>query len=71
MKRKILYLGLWKVFLNPFNDIINIVEIEYVDDNTVLNTIVNNNDGCYRYIIVTAINSKIAEYKVKQLLWRG
>ena len=71
MKKKIVYLGLWKVFLNPFNDIVNIVEIEYVDDSTILNKIVDDKDGCYKYVIVTAINSKIAEYKASQLLWRG
>ena len=71
MKKKIVYLGLWKVFLNPFNDIVSIVEIEYVDDSTILNTIVDDKDGCYKYVIVTAINSKIAEYKARQLLWKG
>lgn len=70
MKKKIVYLGLWKVFLNPFNDIVNIVEIEYVDDSTILNKIFNDKDGCYKYIIVTAISKQTAEYKVRRLLWR-
>ena len=71
MKKKISYLGLWKIFLNPFNDIVNITEIEYVDDNTILNKIVGSKDECCKYMIVTAINSKIAEYKARQLLWGG
>lgn len=71
MDKQITYLRLWKVFLNPFNDIVDTVEIEYVDDSTILNKIVNDKDGCYKYIIVTAINSKVAEYKAKQLLWGG
>lgn len=70
MDKQITYLRLWKVFLNPFNEIVNIVELNYIDDSIVINKRITSREECYSYIVVTAISKQTAEYKVRRLLWR-
>ncbi|MBO7692749.1 MAG: hypothetical protein J6T10_08995 [Methanobrevibacter sp.] len=70
MDKQITYLRLWKVFLNPFNEIVNTVELDYIDDSIIINKLITNYDDCYSYIVVTAISKQTAEYKVRRLLWR-
>lgn len=63
------YLKLYRVFLNPFGDIVYTTEIQTVDDDTVLNKVITDTDSSY--IIVTAVSSGSAEYKARHLIWKG